>query len=62
MKAVLATALVCAIALTSVNSLSLSGEFITGFESGIFLRSNPQMMSDYGCPDAKTDSAEFNQF
>jgi hypothetical protein len=62
MKGFLATALLCTLIISPVYSISLSGEFITGFESGIFLRNNPQMMADYGCPDAKTDSEEFKQF
>ena len=38
---------------------SLTGDFITGFESGIFLRNNPKMFEDYGCPDASNSNAQF---
>ncbi len=41
---------------TAVSSFSLTGDFITGFESGIFLRSNPKMLEDYGCPDAQNNN------
>lgn len=58
MKASLLYVTVCLLA-TSGLSINLSGEFITGFESGIFLRANPQMMNDYGCPEPKNTSPEF---
>ena len=29
----------------------LSVDFLTGFESGIFLRNNTQQFEEYGCPE-----------
>ena len=29
----------------------LSVDFLTGFESGIFLRNNSQQFEEYGCPE-----------
>ena len=31
----------------------LSSEFITGFESGIFLRDSDDIQEQYGCPEAR---------
>ena len=31
--------------------LPMTTEFITGFESGIFMRGNPEMLETYSCPD-----------
>ena len=61
MKILLATAVVCLCIVPSYQ-LSLTGDFITGFESGIFLRSNPNMMSDYGCPAAVNNNEQFKNF
>jgi hypothetical protein len=47
---------------TVQSAFSLTGDFITGFESGIFLRNNPKMFEDYGCPDAENNNAQFRQF
>ena len=33
-------------------------DFLTGFESGIFLRTNTQQFEEYGCPAQTADSAE----
>ena len=30
----------------------LNSDFITGFESGIFLRAQPEQIKEYGCPKA----------
>ena len=60
---------VCAllIALTSVNAASvftmnvkekMTVDFLTGFESGIFLRNNSKQFEEYGCPDQMADSKE----
>ena len=38
--------------LPSANAISLTPEFITGFESGIFLRDGSEL-DNYGCPEAK---------
>ena len=40
----------------------LSQDFLTGFESGIFLRNDNDQFQEYGCPDEKVDSHEFSQF
>ena len=33
-------------------------DFLTGFESGIFLRNNSKQFEEYGCPDQIADSKE----
>ena len=33
-------------------------DFLTGFESGIFLRNNTKQFEEYGCPDQQADSKE----
>ena len=35
------------------NNFNLNGDFITGFESGIFLRDNENIYEEYGCMRAK---------
>ena len=37
----------------------LSSDFLTGFESGIFLRDKPDQVKDYGCPKAEVKIEEF---
>ncbi len=60
---IIATAVLLAVSVPStVQSFSLTGDFITGFESGIFLRNNPKMFEDYGCPDSENNNAQFRQF
>ena len=54
MKTTLIVALVALMAVP-MYTISLSNEFITGFESGIFLRQSPSMLDDYGCPKARTN-------
>ena len=61
MKITIAITLIC-LCLVPTQQLSLSGDFITGFESGIFLRANPKMLDDYGCPTPKQESDQMNQF
>ena len=36
----------------------LSIDFLTGFESGIFLRNNSQQFEEYGCPESPINSEE----
>ena len=63
MKAFLiATTVLLAISFVPSQQFSLTGDFITGFESGIFLRSNPKMLEDYGCPEASKNTEQFRQF
>ena len=50
MKFLLAASIVC-LSIVPSYQITLSSDFITGFESGIFLRSNPSMLEDYGCPE-----------
>ena len=61
--------LVCAllVAFTTVNAASvftmnvkekMSVDFLTGFESGIFLTNNTKQFEEYGCPDQVADSKE----
>ena len=40
----------------------MSTDFLTGFESGIFLRDNLKQFEEYGCPDQEVDSAELAAF
>ena len=40
----------------------MSSDFLTGFESGIFLRDNTQQFEEYGCPDNEVDSEELRAF
>ena len=61
MKILLATAVLC-LSIAPSYQISLTGDFITGFESGIFLRSNPNMMNDYGCPSAVNNNEQFRSF
>ena len=39
----------------------LTGDFLTGFESGIFLREKPDQIKEYGCPKAQVEMAEFKK-
>jgi hypothetical protein len=36
----------------------MSIDFLTGFESGIFMRNNTKQFDEYGCPKAKADMVE----
>ena len=40
----------------------LTGDFLLGFESGLFLRQNTQQFQDYNCPDQEVDSKEVGEF
>lgn len=44
---------VLALTLQTTSAFTLNGEFITGFESGIFLRNSEEIYDDYGCPKAR---------
>ena len=46
--------------LASVSAFNLHSEFITGFESGIFMRDNEEIYEEYGCPRARGPSALAN--
>ncbi len=61
MKAILATA-VLLLCVAPTMQIGLTADFITGFESGIFLRSNPRMLEDYGCPTPHTNTEQYRQF
>ena len=39
----------------------LSGDFLTGFESGIFLRTSPDQYREYDCPKAQASMEEFKK-
>uniref|UniRef100_A0A7S3G019 Uncharacterized protein n=1 Tax=Strombidium rassoulzadegani TaxID=1082188 RepID=A0A7S3G019_9SPIT len=41
---------------------TLSTDFLTGFESGIFMRNNTNQFDEYGCPDESVDSEEYLAF
>ena len=49
MKTTLIVALVALMAVP-MYTISLSNEFITGFETGLFLRGNDQFFREYDCP------------
>ena len=36
---------------------SLKGDFITGFETGIFMRENENALNEYDCPKPETSNA-----
>ena len=40
----------------------LTTDFLTGFESGVFMRNNTKQFDEYGCPDEHVDSDEFKAF
>ena len=40
----------------------LSPDFLTGFESGIFLRNSEDEFKEYGCPTEKVDVTELKMF
>jgi len=40
----------------------LTTDFLTGFESGVFMRNNTKQFEEYGCPDEHVDSDEFKLF
>ena len=40
----------------------MSPDFLTGFESGIFLRNSEEEFKEYGCPTEKVDVAELSAF
>ena len=39
----------------------LTGDFLTGFESGIFLRDKPDQIKEYSCPKAEVKMEEFKK-
>ena len=43
------------------NANILTGDFLTGFESGIFLREKPDQIKEYGCPKAQVEMEEFKK-
>ena len=43
-------------AVTVANCVSLTPDFITGFESGVFVRNNDQMFADYKCPQENSNN------
>ena len=40
---------------------SMTADFITGFETGIFMRNNPESLNQYDCPEPKLDDKRFEQ-
>jgi len=51
MKACLLVSLLLALSMPALGNFNLNQDFISGFESGIFLRGNPQAIEEqYGCP------------
>ena len=64
---ILVSVFVCtlqAASLFKINNINekLTGDFLTGFESGLFLRNNTKQFDDYSCPDQHVDSKEFSDF
>ena len=45
----------------AVQTNMLTGDFLTGFESGIFLRDKPEQVKEYGCPKAEVKMEEFKK-
>ena len=43
------------------SSQSLNGDFLTGFESGIFLRQSEDQYKEYGCPKASVEHEDFQR-
>jgi hypothetical protein len=39
----------------------LNSDFLTGFESGIFLRDKEEQVKEYGCPKAEVSMNEFKK-
>ncbi len=39
----------------------LQGEFLTGFESGIFMRNNPKMLDEYKCAAPTQGNTQFDK-
>jgi len=39
----------------------LEGDFLTGFETGIFLRKDKKQLDEYGCPKAEIKMEEFKK-
>ena len=39
----------------------LEGDFLTGFETGIFLRKDKAQLDEYGCPKAEIKQDEFKK-
>ena len=40
----------------------MSTDFLTGFESGLFLTNNTEQFDEYQCPSQEIDSRQFAQF
>jgi len=53
MKSIALIATLLVLSVTPALTLSLTNEFITGFESGIFLRESNDITEQYGCPEAR---------
>ncbi len=49
-------AIVLTFSISASASFKLHSEFITGFESGIFLRNNEDIYEEYGCPKARPNT------
>ncbi len=47
---------------TTVLGFSMKGDFLTGFESGIFLSENSNLLSNYNCKEAVIEDKNFIQF
>lgn len=43
------------------NTNILTSDFLTGFESGIFLRDKEEQLKEYGCPKATVNMKEFKK-
>lgn len=46
----------------TTNTNVLTGDFLTGFEAGIFLRGKKEEVEEYGCPKAKVNLEMFRKF
>ena len=39
----------------------INGDFLTGFETGIFLRKSVEQVNEYGCPKAQIKIEDFRK-
>ena len=42
-------------------STHINGDFLTGFETGIFLRKSVEQVNEYGCPKAQIKIEDFRK-
>ncbi len=50
MKHLLVLSTIVALGINTASAFALNGDFVTGFESGIFLRESDNIYEEYSCP------------